>query len=80
MADLTYSATASLDGYVADADGGFDWAAPDEQVHAFVNNLVRDAGTSLYGRRVGVELSLDLLDEHRFDNGTVFLRYRVGSS
>jgi len=52
MAKLTYSAIASLDGYVADEDGNFDWAAPDEEVHAFVNELERPVGTYLYGRRM----------------------------
>lgn len=42
----------SLDGYVADPQGRFDWAAPDEQVHAFVNDLERPIGTHLYGRRM----------------------------
>ncbi len=52
MAKLTYAAIASLDGYVADRDGNFDWAAPDEEVHAFVNELERPIGTYLYGRRM----------------------------
>ncbi len=52
MAKLIYSAITSLDGYVADEDGNFDWAAPDEEVHAFVNDLERPVGTSLYGRRM----------------------------
>ena len=52
MAKLIYSAIASLDGYVADEDGNFDWAAPDEEVHAFVNDLERPIGTYLYGRRM----------------------------
>jgi dihydrofolate reductase len=52
MAKLIYSAITSLDGYVADQDGGFDWAAPDEEVHAFVNDLERTVGTYLYGRRM----------------------------
>jgi dihydrofolate reductase len=52
MGRLTYSAIASVDGYVADADGRFDWAAPDEEVHAFVNDLERRCGTFLYGRRM----------------------------
>lgn len=52
MAKLIYSAIASLDGYVADADGNFGWAAPDEEVHAFVNDLERPIGTHLYGRRM----------------------------
>jgi dihydrofolate reductase len=52
MAKLIYSAIASLDGYTADADGNFDWAAPGEEVHAFVNDLERPVGTYLYGRRM----------------------------
>ena len=52
MARLIYSAIMSLDGYVADADGRFEWAAPDEEVHAFVNELERPVGTFLYGRRM----------------------------
>ena len=52
MAKLTYSAIASLDGYVEDGQGRFDWAAPDEEVHAFVNDLERPVGTYLYGRRM----------------------------
>jgi dihydrofolate reductase len=52
MAKLIYSAITSLDGYLADADGNFDWAAPDEEVHAFVNDLERPVGTYLYGRRM----------------------------
>jgi len=49
---LMYSSIASLDGYVADADGRFDWAVPDDDVHAFVNDLERPVGTYLYGRRM----------------------------
>ena len=49
---LVYSAIASLDGYVADADGRFEWSAPDEDVHAFVNDLERPVGTFLLGRRM----------------------------
>ena len=52
MAKLIYSMIASLDGYVEDATGTFDWAAPDEEVHAFVNELERPVGTYLYGRRM----------------------------
>jgi dihydrofolate reductase len=52
VAKLIYSAIASLDGYVADENGNFDWAAPDEEVHRFVNELERSAGTHLYGRRM----------------------------
>ena len=49
---LIYSAIASLDGYVADQDGNFDWAVPDEEVHAFINDIERPIGTYLYGRRM----------------------------
>jgi dihydrofolate reductase len=49
---LIYSAIASLDGYVNDTDGRFDWAAPDAELHAFVNDLERPIGTYLYGRRM----------------------------
>jgi dihydrofolate reductase len=52
VAKLIYSALASLDGYTEDEDGKFDWAAPDEEVHAFVNDLERPVGTHLYGRRM----------------------------
>ena len=52
MARLIYSAITSLDGYVADEDGSFDWAAPSEEVHAAVNDLERTIGTYLYGRRM----------------------------
>ena len=52
MAKLIYSAIASADGYVEDAAGGFDWAAPDEEVLRFVNELERPVGTYLYGRRM----------------------------
>jgi dihydrofolate reductase len=52
MGKLIYSAIASLDGYIADDQGNFDWAAPDEEVHAFVNELERPIATYLYGRRM----------------------------
>lgn len=52
MAQLIYSAISSLDGYIEDRDGNFDWAMPDEEVHRFINNLERNAGTYLYGRRM----------------------------
>ena len=52
MARLIYSAIASADGYVEDAAGRFDWAAPDEELHCFVNDLERPVGTYLYGRRM----------------------------
>ena len=52
MAKLIYAAISSLDGYVADAEGNFDWSAPDDEVHRFVNELERPIGTYLYGRRM----------------------------
>ena len=52
MAKLIYSTLASLDGYTEDEDGRFDWAKPDEEVHAFFNELERPVGTHLYGRRM----------------------------
>jgi dihydrofolate reductase len=52
VAKLVYSVIASLDGCIEDAKGEFDWAAPDEEVHAFVNELERPVGTYLYGRRM----------------------------
>jgi len=50
MARLIYSAITSLDGYVADDHGNFDWAEPDAEVHAFLNDIERPVGTYLYGR------------------------------
>jgi dihydrofolate reductase len=52
MAKLTYTAITSLDGYIEDEHGKFDWAVPDEEVHAYVNDLERSIGTYLYGRRM----------------------------
>jgi dihydrofolate reductase len=52
VAKLIYTTIMSLDGYVADKDGNFDWAAPDEEVHDFVNDLERRVGSYLYGRRM----------------------------
>jgi dihydrofolate reductase len=52
VAKLIYPAITSLDGYVADADGNFDWSQPDEEVHSFVNDLERPIGTYLLGKRM----------------------------
>ena len=52
MAKLIYSAITSLDGFIEDADGSFDWSMPDEEVHAFVNDLEGQIGTHLLGRRI----------------------------
>lgn len=52
MAELIFSCITSLDGYVADRDGSFEWSAPDEEVHRFINERQRHVGTHLYGRRL----------------------------
>jgi dihydrofolate reductase len=52
MAHLIYFTISSLDGYIEDKDGNFNWSEPDEEVHSYINNLVRSAGTYLYGRRM----------------------------
>ncbi len=52
MAKLVYSTITSLDGYTEDVDGNFGWGAPDPEVFAFINDLERDFGTYLYGRRM----------------------------
>lgn len=52
MAKLVYASIMSLDGYIEDLNGRFDWAEPDDEVHAFVNDLERSVGTYLFGRRM----------------------------
>ena len=52
MGRLTFTTIMSIDGYIADEKGNFDWAEPDEEVHRFVNDLERPVGTYLYGRRM----------------------------
>jgi dihydrofolate reductase len=52
MAKLLYVMNVSLDGYIADEDGKFDWGEPDEEYYSFINDLVRPVGTYLYGRRL----------------------------
>jgi hypothetical protein len=112
VARLVYSSITSLDGYVADADGNFDWCAPDEEVHAAIRRLkaiaerdltVGGPGLAAEALRAGlvdecqvfvspvvvgggtrslpddVRLRLELLDEHRFTGGVVYLRYRVAT-
>jgi hypothetical protein len=73
MAKLIYSAIASADGYVEDAAGHFDWAAPDDELFCFVNNLERPVPD-------GVRSELELLDTRRFASGAVYLRYRPQSA
>jgi len=70
MAKLIYTAITSLDGYIADESGSFDWAVPDEEVHTFINDLTRPVGTHLYGRRMyevmlGWETDPTLADQSR---------------
>jgi dihydrofolate reductase len=63
---LIYSAISSLDGYVEDEEGKFDWAAPDDEVHAFVNELERSVDTYLYGRRMYETMAAwESIDDHR---------------
>jgi dihydrofolate reductase len=68
VAKLIYMATTSLDGYIEDETGSFDWTAPDEAVHQFINDLIRPVGTHIYGRRmyetmVYWETALDVPDQ-----------------
>jgi dihydrofolate reductase len=114
MAKLIYVANVSLDGYIEDAQGSFEWTAPIDEVFTFITDLVRPVGTYLYGRRMyetmavwetqpalaaqselmadfapvlvgegkpafprDARIQLELLEERRFANGVVNLRYRV---
>ena len=52
MAKLIYGALMSLDAYIADEGGNFDWAEPDEEVYTFINDLERPIGTYLFGRKM----------------------------
>ncbi len=66
MAKLIYAAITSLDGYVADEDGNFDWSEPDEDVHSLVNDLERPIGTHLYGRRLyDVMVAWETIDDEQ---------------
>ena len=70
MASLFYTGITSLDGYVADEHGNFDWSVPTEEVHTFVNELERPVGTYLYGRRMYEVMvaweTLDVADQPPF--------------
>ena len=73
MAKLIYSAITSLDGYVADRDGKFDWATPDEEVHTFINDLERPVGIYLYGRRM-YEVMVDWETAHTLTDQPPFMQ------
>jgi dihydrofolate reductase len=75
MGKLIYSAITSLDGYLEDEDGHFDWAEPDEEVFAFVNELERPIGTQLYGRRMYETMVGWETDELLADNQPVMLDF-----
>ena len=81
MSKLIYIANVSLDGYIEDSHGNFDWTGPNDEVFAFITDLVRSSGTYLYGRRMYEThaADLELLDERRFSSGVVYVRYRVAS-
>ena len=73
MAKLIYSVLASLDGYVADKDGNFDWGEPDEEVHTFINDFQRPIGTYLYGRRL-YEVMVAWETPHTFADAPPFIQ------
>ena len=75
MAKLIYSVLSSLDGYFEDEEGRFDWAAPDEQLHAFLNDLERPIGTHLYGRRMYETMVFWETVSAEADEPAVFLDY-----
>jgi dihydrofolate reductase len=74
MPKLIYLAITSLDGYVADEHGNFDWAAPDEEVHTFINDFERPVGTYLYGRRM-YEVMLYWDTAHTLADQPSFMQY-----
>ena len=76
MARLLYAAIASLDGYTVDATGSFSWAAPSEEVHAFVNDLERPVGTYVYGRRMWEVMRYWAGDDPADDRSSVSADYR----
>jgi dihydrofolate reductase len=75
MAHLIYGVITSLDGFVADVEGNFEWAAPDEEVHAFVNDMQRPIGTHLYGRRMYDVLHVWQHPEEFADDDATMLDY-----
>ena len=75
MALLRYTVIASVDGYIEDRSGSFDWAEPDEELHAFVNEHERSVGTYLYGRRMWETMRWWGTDEATTDQPPVVLEY-----
>jgi dihydrofolate reductase len=73
VAKLIYAALTSLDGYVADDKGNFDWAEPDEELHRFVNEMERTVGTYLYGRRM-YETMVFWETAHTLENAPRYIR------
>lgn len=76
MASLVYTAITSLDGYVNDVSGNFDWAAPDDEVHAFVNELERPIGTYIYGRRLYDVMKYWATEDPEADRSAAMRDYR----
>ncbi|MEP6843580.1 MAG: dihydrofolate reductase family protein, partial [Pseudolysinimonas sp.] len=76
MGSLIYTGVTSLDGYINDAHGGFDWAAPSEAVHAFINDLERDVGTYLYGRRMYDTMSYWETPSPEIDSSPITMDYQ----
>lgn len=75
MGKLIYAANVSLDGYVEDEDGAFDWSEPDDEVHAFWNEHERHIGTSLYGRRMYESMRVWETDDWLADQSAVVREY-----
>ena len=81
MAKLIYVTNVSLDGYIEDAHGGFEWTEPNDEVFTFITDLVRPAVSGAFGEGKpafpsDARVQLDLLEEYRFASGVVNLRYR----
>src|SRR5688572_2663616 len=75
MARLIYGAIVSLDGYIEDAEGKFDWAEPDEEVHSFINDVQRSFGTYLFGRRMYETMAVWETDAHLFAESPVMSEF-----
>ena len=75
MGKLIYAANISLDGFLEDETGAFDWSVPDEEVHAFWNEHERRIGTSLYGRRMYETMAVWERDDWLTDEPAVVREY-----